>query len=319
MKKFLPIMVLSLCSTAFASEIDYSHCQQKAYGPSGYLLQQAAPFTIESDGKITPHASVNSYEFDKSTNTEVLKIVHENFGMKSENQIHIKRNERGEISQIIHKNESKARPTRSGMGSQMPQPLGFGGMYGMGGMYGSSDISMTTVTDIKIENGKCFPYRSYMDTKNGNHLHRSLIEEAQLCRDITAHLNEEQKENSKLSELKSCHDAYQNEASKVINAHKERNADLYEVPKSDENPSMFGGGIGGYGYGLGYGGFGMSIDNIVNSAQFSSAEKLKMLTVYCMMPNSPLSEMSGDEKLFEPGPFQPTNPQPSVEGLGSPR
>jgi hypothetical protein len=315
MKKVMPILALGFCSSLVANEIDYSHCQDKASGAffSGYNQQH--PFTIESDGKIKPHASVGSYQFDKKNNSDVLKISRKEFGIDSETQIIVKRDENGQISQIVHQHETKVPSMRTGMGSNIPQPIGLG-VFGMPGMMGGmGNMSTTTVTDVKIENGKCFPYRSYIDTKNGNNEHRSLLEEAQLCRDITSKLQEEQKENSKLAELKSCHDQYQNEANRIISDHKERNADLYDLSE-EEAAKAFGGGMGGYGFGMGYGGFGMSIDNIVNSQQFSAGEKLKMLTVYCMYPGSPLAKISSDDQIFATEPLKPMNPGISNEGFG---
>lgn len=325
MKKLYFCIALALSFTASANKVDYTHCQDRlrGVGYGNYAQPEGYPFKIEDDGKIKPHSSITSYQVDKDSKAEVMKISSENFGMQHETEFKVLRDDQGNISQIVQSSKTKSPKTKSGLGSPnnafpyagMGGGMGFG--YGMGGIP-AGEMEITQITDIKIKNGKCYPYRSYSINKNGNHEHKSFNEDVLLCRDIVSKLSDEQKENSRLAELKSCHDKYQNEAEKILNSHKERNADLYQIEKSKAQFSD--GQIGGYpGHGsYGPGGFGMSIDSIVNSAQFSPSEKLKMLTVYCMFPESPMEKMVKDEKLFEKAPKLNSSGQEGSPNTGSP-
>lgn len=334
MKKILAVGLVGLSLQAFAADsVDYSYCKDTfapdlsgGYGGGyGSAPKKGFPFKLGDDGKVTPHKDVK-YKFDKKTNTETMSFsATPGFGGKQE--IIVKRSKDGHISQVISNSSFEGAKTKSGLGSKKGgfpgYPGGGGGMYGgpgiggggfgVGGygMGGSSKFSI--VYDVKIKSGKCFPYRSVNLSEMGNNTHKSFGSDVQLCRDLKDFYKKQEDAGSKLNKLKTCHDSYQKEAQKVIDAHKTRNSDLYE-PKDEQdesNPwstgghygdmgsgefaSGQGGGQGGYGY---PGGFGGSIDTIVEGSMFNSAEKAKQLSVFCSFPYGPMKDMVKDDSLF---------------------
>lgn len=343
MKKVLALALIGVSFQGFAKDkVDYSYCQDTftpklngSWGGHGNGVNLSSeykdfPFKLGDDGKVTPHKDVK-YKYDEKTKTETMSFVAgpKEFGSKQE--VIIKRDKQGHISQVISNSSYEGMKTKTGLGSKK-FPFGGGGMYGPGigvgypgggggfgmggyGMGGPSKFSI--VHDVKIKSGKCFPYRSVQLSEVGNNTHKSFGSDAYLCRDLKKFYQEQDKDDSKLGKLKACYDSYQKEAQKVISAHKKRNDDLYN-PKDemeDDNPwkqggyfgdlgeGQFSSGEAGYpGGGGGYGhpgGFAGSIDNIVESKMFNSAEKAKQLSVFCNFPYGPMKDIIGDDSLFK--------------------
>lgn len=337
MKTFLALSLLGLSFQSFAadSKVDYTYCKE-AFAPSYPGAQKGFPFSMSKDGKIKAHKKAN-YKFDKKTNTETVSFE-QSFGLqaggfgnadfkppKQTTTITIKRDKDGKILQFSQQAKTEAMKTKSGLGSKNgaygygmygPGAYGFpGGGFGMGGGYGygGQGFDHTTITDVKYKSGKCFPHRSVSLQKTGNHEHKSFGSDVELCRDLKKFHDQQEKKGSKLEKLRSCYESYQKEAQKVMDAHLERNDDIYNPDGKSDDDSPWGKGgpygfndsdaefsdgtAGGAGYG-GYGGFAGSIDNIVQSKQFGSAAKTKMLNAYCNFPYGPLKKMVDDDDLF---------------------
>ncbi len=318
MKYLVTLGLIPMSLTVFSAEVDYSKCQANFNSPQGYgSSKEGFPFKLESDGKVKVHKDAN-YVFDQATNTEKITYKYEGLGDGIDSSVVIKRNEKGELSQVIYNNEFKGIKTQTGLGSQFPNApvpgfMGMGLMGGMGGGMGPSKSSY--VTDVKIKSGKCFPYRSVSLIETNGNTHKSFANDVELCRDIKKMLKQEGTEGSEGNKLKACYDQYQEKAQKILAGHKERNDDLYN-PKENRltegawgsggyygNPvqGSFGNGQGGYGY---PGGFAGSIDNIVQNQMFTPAEKLKMLSQYCVYGSPAQEEMINDDSLFVEEPSQ---------------
>lgn len=337
MKFMIALGLVGLSFSAYAEKVDYKYCRD-AFTPEfqgGYIgpdsdEMKGYPFKIEDNGKITPHKSAD-YKFDKESNTETLTFEMKNpYGgdkVVGKSVIVIKRDKKGNISQVTNTMKNPGVKTRSGLGQKFPG----GGMYGpgipgggfgypgvgIGGGFGYNGPSeFTTVTDVKIKAGKCFPYRSVNMNTLGNNTHHSFGSDVAMCRDLADFYKGHKGEDSKLGKLKACYESYQKEAQKVINGHLKRNDDLYNPKSEDDALDAWGSGgffgtledgefsdgtaapKGGYG-GYGAGGFGMSIDNIVQNQMFNSAEKVKMLSQYCSFPYGPMKDMIKDDDLFK--------------------
>jgi hypothetical protein len=339
MKTFLALSLLGLSFQSFAadSKVDYTYCKE-AFAPSFPGVQKGFPFSMSKDGKINTHKKAN-YKFDKKTNTETVSYEM-NFGMqtggfgstdfkpsKQKTTITIKRDKDGKIIQVSQQAKTEGMKTKSGLGTKNgPYGYGGGGGYpgvgmgfpgggfnGGGGFGYGQGFDHTSVTDVKYKSGKCFPHRSVSLQKTGNHEHKSFTSDVELCRDLKKFHDEQEKKGSKLGDLRSCYESYQKEAQKVMDAHLERNDDIYNPDGKSDDDSPWGksgpygfndsdaefsdGTAGGAGYG-GYGGFAGSIDNIVQSKQFASSAKTKMLNAYCNNPYSPVKKMIEDDELF---------------------
>lgn len=274
--------------------------------PPGY------PFMISEDGGIRPHSSV-SVNTDSESRTTTITVPTPLAGQQSPITIEVRRNEQGQITQIVNSSTWRGFRTESGVGAVNPgglgmnpwMPMGFGGM--------NSDSQFTMTTDIKIESGKCFPYRSISSNTTGNHTHRSFAHEVELCRDLENFNQRANDATNPLSQLKSCYDQYIREAQTVIDAHLSRNDSIYN-PRNRQNanelypgsfPASGGswgtgvpGGPGGFGGGMGFGG---SIDMIINNPSIEVSTKQEMLRMYCQQPL--MREMVADDDLF-PAPAQ---------------
>ncbi|MFT6071209.1 MAG: hypothetical protein ACJAT2_001481 [Bacteriovoracaceae bacterium] len=334
MKTFLALSLLGLSFQSFAadSKVDYSYCKE-TFAPELPGVPKGFPFEMKDDGTIKPHKKAN-YKFDKKTNTETISYEIPGFNggggfpttskpQKSTVTIMIKRDKEGKILQVSNQSKTEAMKTKSGLG-QKNMPWGGAGMVGPGmgypgvgfggGGYGfGQGFDYTTVFDVKYKSGKCFPHRSVAKQKTGNHEHKSFTTDIELCRDLKKFYAGEKKKDSKQAKLKQCYESYQKQAQKVLDAHLERNDDLYnpdgetgdDSPWGQSGPFGFNdsdaefsdGTAGGGAYG-GYGGFAGSIDNIVQSQQFSSAAKAKMLNAYCSFPYGPNKKMIDDDSLY---------------------
>lgn len=333
MKTFLALSLLGLSFQSFAadSKIDYKYCKE-TFAPAFPGVEKGFPFAMKDDGSIKPHKKAN-YKFDKKTNTETITYDNPTYNVgfpgtgkppKSSVTIQIKRDKDGKIIQVSNQSKTEAMKTKSGLGTKsgpwggvgMIGPgVGFpGGGFGIGGGYGyGQGFDYTTVFDVKYKSGKCFPHRSVSKQKTGNHEHKSFTTDIELCRDLKDFYADQDKKDSKLGKLKQCYESYQKAAQKVMDAHLERNDDLYSPDGEEKDDSPWGKGgpfgfndsdaefsdgtAGGGGYG-GYGGFAGSIDNIVQSQQFGSAAKAKMLNAYCSFPYGPQKKMIDDDDLY---------------------
>lgn len=302
MKNFILLVFLILAVKVYS--VDYSYCQKVITFPGN---SSNFPFLIDDNGVIKPHATVNMV-VDNETRTTTITVPSAYEGYPDQTII-FKRDSNNLISQIQSSSSFRARPTSSGLGSR-PAGVGMLGMNPMMGGFGGPMMNsdMTTITDIKMVNGKCFPYRSVSASKTNNHTHRMFTYDVQLCRDINDFNKKVEDSTSRLSQLKSCYDEYIKESEQVIRNHKSRNNELYNPPK-DENDYYGGifegegdfsagtaGGQGGWGAYGGMGGFGMSIDMIVNNEGLNGSDKLKMLTQYCSF--GIVAEMAADDSLF---------------------
>jgi hypothetical protein len=280
---------------------------------------------MDDDGKIQAHKDVN-YKRDDKTGTETLTYEVPGFssgGFGGSQKIpgtkmtlQFKRDKDGKITQYSSHMKVDGIKTKSGVGqNQNPYMAYPGGGFGGGGFGYGHGMDHTNVYDVKYKSGKCFPHRSVSLQKTGNHEHKSFTSDIELCRDLKEFHDKQSKKGSKLGKLRSCYESYQKEAQKVMDAHLDRNDDIYnpDGDKSEDNPwgqggpfgfggsdaefsdGTAGGGGGGYN---GYGGFAGSIDNIVQSKQFGSAAKAKMLNAYCSFPYGPQAKMISDDELF---------------------
>lgn len=324
MKYIIALGLIPLSLSALAGDIDYSYCQKSLspFGDTGFNGQAGFPLTMDKDGKIKAHKDAN-YKFDKETNTETVSYSFDGYGGgKIEMSTVIKRDENGAPVQFIMNTKSPGMKTKTGLGSGKGFPMGglgypgLGGYGGMGlgmGMMGPSKFS--TVYDIKIKSGKCFPYRTTSLLEMNGNTHKSFVSDVELCRDVKKMLKAEGTEGSELNRLKACYDKYQDKAGKIISSHLKRNDDLYNPPKEKEDNNPWG--SGGY-YGdmqngsfssgeLGeemesgnyIGGFAGSIDNLIQNNDFTPGEKVKMLSQYCKgSPFFPADDLTGDDSLF---------------------
>lgn len=327
MKKLIAVSLMGLSFGAMAEAVDYKHCKaafNPAFGPD-----KTFPFVLGDDGKIKAHKDVK-YKFDSKTKVETMTYKpKQGFGANTEQEIVIKRDEDGTITQVIYNSKFEGLKTKTGLGAKnpyfgmgMPGPgvgIGYpgGGFGGYGGMYAGPSKS-STVFDVKVKDGKCFPYRNVGLFESAGNTHKTFNGDVQLCYDITKKLKEEGTDGSKASKLKQCYDDYQKGASKILKSHLNRNDDLYNPKDADEVQSPWGSGGyfgnleegefsdgtsapagGGYGY---PGGFAGSIDNIVQNQMFNPAQKLKMLEAYCSFPYGGMAEMLKDEGLFKEEP-----------------
>ncbi|MFA6235877.1 MAG: hypothetical protein WC635_01010 [Bacteriovorax sp.] len=331
MKKTLmatSLFVISSMSAAFAG-VDYSYCQ-KQFGTDGEGIPaefKGYPFSISDDGKIVPHKSVSSYKYDEEKKQEILDYGEKPF----KNKIVIQHNANGEISKVSYVQDFDAPEVEVGVGAKK---MGFGSYGGVGvGMMGGyypgggfpgmgmgmgmamQDSQMKMAVDIKIQNGKCFPYRSMSENKTGKVTERHFLTDVALCRDIDKFF----KNNPKAL---GCFDKDLNsKMTKIFSGHKKRNEDVYKPdPKSETiNPyGTFGGDFtpyegGGFntaGGGIGLGSYGMYLDNMVDSVSTfpgvgnSPVVTANMLSQYCNFPGSLITEMVKDEDLFKEVPVE---------------
>lgn len=319
----LKIFVLGMIAALQVEAVDYKHCQQNwgAYfgqGP-GY------PFEIKKDGTISPHASVN-YKNENGVETIVIPNSNEPspFGVSDQSFI-IERDDDGNISKITNRSKYEAPPiqkTETGIGAKNRVPgvgIGYGGFgpyANFGNPYLSRSSSYELITDINIVNDKCVPSRTYSVMENDTHIHRSLIQDSELCHDILKMKEEEEKEGSRLSALKSCYNDYKNEVKKIIDSHKQRNDDLYN-PQSEKETTGTEGlsrfpGYNAYSSSFGAGGFGGSVDTIVSNDQTSLSTKNEMLRVYCGAQSFSSKELFTDSSLYD----SPA-PTPQADGARS--
>ncbi|MBK25004.1 MAG: hypothetical protein CME70_13485 [Halobacteriovorax sp.] len=335
MKKLIAVSLMGLSFGAMAEAVDYKHCKtafNPAFGPD-----KTFPFVLGDDGKVKAHKDVK-YKFDSKTKVETMTYKGHGYGgpgTGNEQEILIKRDEDGTITQVIYNSKFPGVKTKTGLGAKnpffgmgMPGPgvgIGYpgGGFGGYGGMYAGPTKS-STVFDVKVKDGKCFPYRNVGLFESAGNTHKTFNGDIQLCYDINKMLKEEAKEGSKANKLKQCYDDYQKQSDKILKSHLKRNDDLYNPKDADEVQSPWGsggyfgnleegefsdgapagngsGGSGGYGYGYA-GGFAGSIDNIVQNQMFNPAQKVKMLSAYCSFPYGGMKEMLEDEGLFKEEP-----------------
>ncbi len=330
MKKIIAVGLMGLSFGVMAEGVDYKHCKtafNPAFGPD-----KTFPFVLGDDGKVKPHKDVK-YKFDSKTKTETMAYKPtQGFGMQNEQEVIIKRDEKGVITQVIYNSEFKGIKTQTGLGSKSPNGfpgygapgigLGYPGVGGggFGGMYAGPSKS-STVFDVKVKDGKCFPYRNVGLFETAGNTHKTFNGDVQLCYDINKMLEEEAKDGSKANKLKQCYNDYQKRSGKILKSHLKRNDDLYNPEGQDEVQGPWGtggyfgnledggfsdgtggseaSGGGGYGYA---GGFAGSIDNIVQNQMFDNAQKVKMLSVYCSYPFGGMPEMLKDEGLFKEEP-----------------
>lgn len=330
MKKMImtgALLSLGAISTASAG-VDYSYCQ-KQFGTEGEGIPaefKGYPFSISDDGKIVPHKSVSSYKYDEEKKQEILDYGEKPF----KNKIIIQHNANGEISKVSYIQDFDAPEVEVGVGAKK---VGFGVYPGMGGpgvgvgMMGGypggfpgmgmamQDSQMKMAVDIKIQNGKCFPYRSMSENKTGKVTERHFLTDVALCRDIDKFF----KANPK---AQGCFDKDLNsKMTKIFSGHKKRNEDVYKPdPKSDTiNPyGVFGndftpyegGGFNTTGGGIGLGSYGMYLDNMVDSVSTfpgvgnSPIVTANMLSQYCNFPGSLTTEMIKDNDLFKEVPVE---------------
>lgn len=295
MKLLLTLGLLGLSLNSFA-KVDYSHCSNTFTNYSNYG-DRDFPFKITEDGKIKHHSSVN-YNEDKKNNTEVITYGDEKFG--NSNKIVITRDKSGELKKIVQTNSLKSIKTKTGMGSSAP--LGFrvglgGGGWQGGGMMGPvSDSKIISTHDIKVQNNKCVAYRAHGESQTGSNTHSQMIYDVKLCRDVKVFLKKNPSINNCFS------DAVSGKIDALLDSHKNRNKDLYDISK--DTKENFSGGLGGMG-----GPFmptAMSIDQIVNakkSAGFGPKQPrivdLMKISQRCNFTNSPLKKMTDDEELWE--------------------
>jgi hypothetical protein len=330
MKNVLLFSLMTLGFQAFADDVDYSYCRDafefKGAGFGGAYSEKGFPFTITNDGKVKAHDLVKSFKTDEKENIDIIELGEEPYKTK----IVIAKNDKGEITQVIQSTTYDAPEVKSGVGAKRKNVgypgvgMGMMGMgYPAGGMGGfgmpMQDMVNSTITDVKIQNGKCFPYRSFLETKIGKSTEKHFTTDVQLCKDIKDFF----KANPQAS---SCFDPKLNaEMDKVFGGHKSRNSDVYKPLKSKKsdkttksNYSYYedaedftgeeysGGGFGNYGgYGVGaVGGFGMFIDTMIpEKGQFnpngSSIITGHLMSQYCAFPGSAVENMIKDDQLFK--------------------
>ncbi len=313
MKYILALGLIPFSLATLAADVDYSYCQ-KNFNPNPDMQFGGSPdfpFRMDKDGKVRAHKDA-TYTFDKESNTETIKYKIKGFGdYTTDFEVVIKRDENGAPTQIIQNNAFKGFKSETGLGSTNKGFMGMPG-YGMGlgmGMMASGPSKYSTVYDIKVKSGKCFPYRTTSLVETNGNTHKSFVNDVELCRDIKKMLKEEGTEGSEANKLKACYEQYQDKAQKILSGHLKRNDDLYNPPKSKEEvtgPWGSGGYYanpyqGSYGGSEGYGagGFAGSIDNIVENKSFNPSEKIKMLAEYCKFPFGAIDEMTKDESLFK--------------------
>ncbi len=318
-----------LLSINAQAAIDYSYCQQALnpfetmgegamWGGGMNAEMKGYPYTLTADGKIKPHAKIKSFKEDAKARTETIVYGDKPF----EQKVVILRDEAGIISKVISTSEYDAPQTKSGVGSKKQAFPGYGmGMGGFGypgiGMGMPSQDSRTDiVTDLKIQNGKCMPFRSLMEIKTGKHLARHFLSDVQLCRDMKNFFK-------KNPEAEACFGSKFNaEVNEVMKGHHTRNADVYKpdadkqdkadpfggygiYPASEDGgfPPYDGGGFNSPGMSFnGMGGYGMFIDNLASQdsgyGQSTPLSRGHMIMQYCKMPFGPISKMIDDEGLF---------------------
>ena len=322
----MSLMGLSFGVAAKDSKIDYKYCQEAFNVPEGFGQVNGFPFKLGDDGKVTPHKDVK-YKYDDKKKIETMTYKPKmGFGQDNPHEVIIKRDKNGAISQVIYNSEFKGIKTKSGLGSKQPAfgmgmpgiGIGYPGVDGGFGGYGGMNTGpskSSSVFDVKIKAGKCFPYRSVGIMETGSHTHQTFSSDVQMCYDIKKHLKEEGTEGSELNKLKECSNKYSKASQKIIDGHMKRNDDLYNPPSDpDDYQSPWGtggyfgnmeegsfgngeaGGQGGYGY---PGGFAGSIDNIAQSQMFTPSQKVKMLSQYCAFPYGAMKEMLKDKDLFK--------------------
>lgn len=329
MKKLIILAGVFLGTQVMAADVDYSYCNDSLARPFGLSSNnyEGFPFSISKDGKIKTHEKINSYKIDEKLNAEIIEYGEKPYITK----LTIIKDESGKLSKVIQTNEFKAKEQTIGVGAKNK---GFG-VYGPGqsgygmGMMPIADTEMNMVTDIKIQNGKCFPYRSLMETKTGKLTQRHFVSDVQLCRDIKEFFK-------KNPQAASCFDPKLNaEMSKVLGGHHKRNEDVYD-PKSykkklakekkegvdpfsdDEEYDSYDGkgfnspgfgypGMGGVGMVAG-GGYGMFLDNMIpqegqnnlfNQAPIINAQSILSMQCGGFFPNSPIVKMIADDELFK--------------------
>jgi hypothetical protein len=301
------ILLVFLIFAVKVYSVDYTHCQNSLRPPG--ISTNGFPFAITDDGTIRPHSTVNmAVNAQQRTTTITVPSAYEGY---PDQTIIVRRNERGEISQFETSYSFRAPPTRSGLGTNNPWGM-IGGVnpfvngVGFGGPMVNSDS--VVVTDVKMVNGKCFPYRSVAAMTTNNHTHRSFTYDVELCRDIRQFNQNASDATNRLSQLKSCYDEYIRESQRLIDAHKTRNNDLYNPPRNQEE-RIYGGifeGEGGFSEGqpegqtgwgqYGMGGFGMSVDTVVNNPMLNASQKIMMLGQACSWGY--VAQMAADDSLF---------------------
>ena len=316
MKNFLMVAGLLVSTHAMAST-DYSYCQQALNMPDYMGVGEGYPFKLTDDGKIKPHASVKSYKADPKERTETIVYGEKNMQQK----VVVVRNEAGELEKIVTSFEYDAPEVKTGVGAKkkgmgMYPGIGIGmGMYGMGypGMMGApQDMKTDMVTDFKVQNGKCVPHRSLMETKTGKVFSRHFVSDLQLCRDMKNFFK-------KNPEAEACFgNKYNDAVNEVMKGHQTRNADVYEPEESKDSKSespfggygVFPGGVydgGGFNSpGMSYnslnGGYGMFLDNLATTENYpgqqSPLTRGQMIMQYCNANYGPMSKMIADEALF---------------------
>ncbi len=317
------IMTAALMVTAnvmAADKVDYTYCQENfnKAAPMGMGFEEGFPFKITDDGKAWVHLKVKSYKKDEKTGTETFEYGEKPFKTK----VTISRDEKGELARVVSSTFYDAPEFKRGVGAKKDLYGGMGGMYGgmgLGGMgmgmmggnpFPSVDTTTDVVTDIKIQNGKCVPSRSVMETKAGKSSEKHFITDLQLCRDVKTFFK-------KNPDAAACFGSKMNEAMEaVLQGHRTRNADLYKTEASSEEEQTQASGYPGIGTwggfnseGMSYnginGGYGIFIDNLAtekgtpNLLGSPLARGATVLT-YCEMPFGPMSKMMQDEVLFAP-------------------
>lgn len=324
MKKSLMILSTAFLSFSAQSAVDYTHCMNDINKKFGYFGGEGFPFSLEKDGKIKSHSSVN-YKVDEKTKQEIIEYGNKAGGFQS--KVVITRDEYGNLSNIENHTTMSPEKIRTGLGSGnnvQYNPFFMPGMgYGMGGMMPSSS---KVVTDFKVQNGKCVPSRSYGETALGNTIHGQMNYELQVCKDVHDFL----KKNPNVASCFS--DSVNGKISSLFKNHKERNKDLYS-PKENKEKGGESAGWGGFGTGGGYGypgtftPYGMSMDSIVNNVlapinketypAFEKAPAIVELHKLSQICNSSLlniKEMVADDDLWkkELGSASPANEKKGV-------
>lgn len=313
---FMTAAIMFTANAMAAEKVDYSYCQETfKSSPIGYGLEEGFPFKITDDGNTRVHLKVKSYKKDDKARTETFE-----YGEKPmKTKVTIYRDESGTLSRVVSSSFFDAPEVKRGVGSKNP-----GGMYGMGmgigfGMGYSGmmepmvDTTTDIVTDIKIQNGKCVPFRSLMDIKKGKTSEKHFVADLQLCRDVKMFFK-------KNPEAAACFGEKMNNAmEEVLQGHRTRNADLYNPAgdKTEANEGGYpgtgmypGGSYGGFNAeGMSYngiaGGYGMFLDNLItekNTPNFLGSPLARGASVmsYCSMPFGPMDKMIQDEALFAP-------------------